>query len=229
MQQPPEYRSREEIRNIHKAGLRFSGEDGEGNNYSSRDGIVWAYYPVTVEATLAGTTSNDKWFLIVTIQEQPFGAPEHWSLFASPEGQTGLVYQVNGDVTNMLYQTRQANVPISRSFLSSFSICDMTKEQAYELQDEFRKVPEPKSVRDSPFAPNCQDWVCWALKHLEDHRIIPLGSTEKAISKLQRELRRQGPTKIEELAASYAVLILFDGGVCICPLLGESNRLSRNQ
>src|SRR6266536_3056739 len=52
--------------------------------------------------------------LSLVLQTQPFGEPDHWSLFVAPEGGTGTIYQVKGDA-ELMHHTHAKGVNIQAS------------------------------------------------------------------------------------------------------------------
>ncbi len=111
--------------------------------------------------------------LMVVLESQAEGEPNHWSLFLAREGETGTVYQVQGDATYMSYTFAYGVDHFnSASYSTSYIAAYLDETQASTVGSCASQEPPPRAENRASVTENCQGWTVRVLRCLQRQGIV---------------------------------------------------------
>ncbi|KAG5296534.1 hypothetical protein I7I48_05378 [Histoplasma ohiense] len=128
----------------------------------------WSAYTSSGKAD--GGTS---FYLGVARQRQQDAQGHHWSLFVAEEGEPGIVYQVTGDHTFMVFSRRpEVNILNSRTFRDIHQIATLNEQTVQRVEYWANQEPPPRAPTQAQVRETCQSWTIRVVRRLIAEEIV---------------------------------------------------------
>ncbi|KAK3378631.1 hypothetical protein B0T24DRAFT_589261 [Lasiosphaeria ovina] len=147
---------------VSKRGNReFRTNTHDGTQYTRRiknDGSRTDWMLAEVSPAAADEEEEPRLALMVVLEMQSEGEPNHWSLFGSGPG--GSVYQVTGDATYMTRKFDGVQHLSSESYSTSYVVAYLDEAQAGVVRQVATQEPPLWAHNRALVTENCQGWTC---------------------------------------------------------------------
>lgn len=111
--------------------------------------------------------------LMLVLEKQAEGEPNHWYLLVAPEGKPGSVYQVTGDATFMRYEFQWDASPLgSESYHTSYVLAQLVEGQEDVVRSCAEAEAPPAAENRASVKENCQGWAIRVLRRLRGEGIV---------------------------------------------------------